>query len=175
MLALTMPGLWPRRLGAVTRELVAGAVTPPILAAVVAATIAGSTDPEGTVLRYVPRRIQEAMRESRIAWTQYSNFEYFAAGLAVAAIAPRKARTLLKEQRAGPDFSDVSCLMGAGVGLGQSAATCDVYLPTGASAAGRFDELLVFVPGGAWSHGFKRFYTLTSRRLANECASASIV
>ena len=56
---------FPRPIG---RELIAGAITPPILGGVVAAGIAGSSEPEGRVLSFVPRRLQEAMRESRIAW-----------------------------------------------------------------------------------------------------------
>jgi hypothetical protein len=65
------------------RELLAGFFTPPLLAGVVAAGLAGSKEPEGRVLRFVPRQVQEAMRESRIAWIMYSQFEYVAAGLAV--------------------------------------------------------------------------------------------
>mmetsp|Transcript_23414 Transcript_23414/g.76491 ORF Transcript_23414/g.76491 Transcript_23414/m.76491 type:complete len:424 (-) Transcript_23414:81-1352(-) len=156
----------PRPLG---RELIAGAITPAVLGGVVAAGIAGASEPEGRVLRLVPRRLQEYMRESRIAWIMYSQFEYVAAGLAVFALAPRgQARRLLRVQRAGPDLKDVPC--------GPLGSLADVYLPGGASAAASFEEMLVFVPGGAWSHGYKSFYTLTSRRLATElgCAVATV-
>ena len=158
--ALTLNARLVSRIG---RELIAGTITPPVLGGVVAAGIAGSKEPEGRVLRLVPRRLQEAMRESRIAWIMYSQFEYVAAGLAVAALAGRgRAGGLLKTQRAGPDYKDVAC--GGG-------ACCDVYLPAktaDAEDAPTYDEMLVFVPGGAWSHGYKSFYTITSRRLADE-------
>ena len=154
----------PRQLG---REIIAGAITPPVLGGVVAAGLAGKGEPEGSVLRLVPRRLQEAMRESRIAWIMYSQFEYIAAGIAVVALAPKRTRQLLKVQLSGPDFKDVPC--------GALGARCDVYLPDDA-ARSSFDGMLLFVPGGAWSHGYKSFYTLTSRRLANElgCPVAAV-
>ena len=146
------------------RELLAGFFTPPLLAGVVAAGLAGSKEPEGRVLRFVPRQVQEAMRESRIAWIMYSQFEYVAAGLAVLALAPGRARSLLHVQRSGPDHKDIQCGNVPG-------SCCDVYLPRAYSS----NELLLFVPGGAWSHGYKSFYTLTSRRLADELACAVAV
>lgn len=148
------------------RELLAGFFTPPLLAGVVAAGLAGSKEPEGRVLRFVPRLLQEAMRESRIAWIMYSQFEYVAAGLAVLALAPGRARNLLQVQRSGPDFKDIQCGSVPG-------SCCDVYLPRANSPAS--NEMLLFVPGGAWSHGYKSFYTLTSRRLADELACAVAV
>ena len=148
------------------RELLAGFFTPPLLAGVVAAGLAGSKEPEGRVLRFVPRRVQEAMRESRIAWIMYSQFEYVAAGLAVLALAPGRARSLLHVQRSGPDHKDIQCGNVPG-------SCCDVYLPRANSPAS--NEMLLFVPGGAWSHGYKSFYTLTSRRLADELACAVAV
>lgn len=158
--------LRPRTLG---REIIAGAITPPILGGVVAAGIAGASEPEGRVLSLVPMRLQEAMRESRIAWIMYSQFEYVAAGLAVAALAPKgEARALLRRQRAGPDYKDVHC--------GPLGSLADIYLPDNQADGAAFEEMLIFVPGGAWSHGYKSFYTLTSRRLANEleCAVAVV-
>ena len=156
------------RFRAIAREVAAGAVTPPILAAVVAAGLAGAAEPEGRVLNFVPRRVQEIMRESRVSWKQYSQFEYVAAGLAVAAMVPRKAGRLFAVQRAGPDFDSVPCVPSAYHEAPLCGACCDVYLPKGSSNATTFGRMLVFVPGGAWSHGFKSFYALTSRRLADE-------
>ena len=170
LLALASQALsFAPRIRGLARELVAGAVTPPILGAVVAAGIAGSKEPEGRVLSFVPRRVQEIMRESRIAWTQYSNFEYIAAGLAVAAMAPGRAKRLLRQQRSGPDVADVSTCTCDGSGCLQG-SICDIYYPRQAidPSPRQYDRLCLFVPGGAWSHGFKSFYTLTSRRLADE-------
>ena len=144
------------------RELLAGVVTPPLLACVVAARLAGSKEPFGRVLRFVPRQVQEAIRDSRIAWIMYSQFEYVAVGMAIFALAPGRARCLLQVHRSGADYKDIQCGNVPG-------SCCDVYLPR-AKHLPESTEMLLFVPGGAWSHGYKSFYTLTSRRLADELA-----
>ena len=169
------------RFHALARELIAATVTPPILGGVVAVSIAGVKEPEGTVLRLVPKRVQTAMRESRIAWVQYTNFEFFFAALAVVAMAPKRVLEFLRVQRQGADHH-ADC---KSYGVGRAAETgdiraqgacCDVYLPRGAAVDRRFERVMVFVPGGAWSHGAKSFYALTSRRLATEldCAVAVV-
>ena len=94
----------PKRRNSLVRtasDVAAGAVMPAVLLGVVGAAAAGAEDAEGAVGRVIPTRLARLLRDSRIAWRQFTAFEAVAGFVALAAAdAKDSGRSLVQAGRA---------------------------------------------------------------------------
>jgi len=155
----------PKRRNSLVRtasDVAAGAVMPALILGVVGASAAGAKDAEGAVSRLVPTRLARLLRDSRLAWRQFTAFEAFAGFVALAAADAKAtdrpfvqaARGLLDAWRdAGETLVEST--------QDEDGHVIDLY---GGDAT---RPLVVFVPGGGWCHGDDaRLYRLLAARVA---------
>ena len=156
----------PKRRNSLVRtasDVAAGAVMPAVLLGVVGAAAAGAEDAEGAVGRVIPTRLARLLRDSRIAWRQFTAFEAVAGFVALAAADAKDSgrslvqsmKTLLAQwRRAGETLVESRKVEGHAI---------DLY-STGDVAT---RPLVVLVPGGGWCHGDDaRLYRLLAARVA---------
>ena len=157
----------PKRRNSLVRtasDVAAGAVMPAVLLGVVGAAAAGAEDAEGAVGRVIPTRLARLLRDSRIAWRQFTAFEAVAGFVALAAADAKDSgrslvqagRALLEQwRRAGETLVE---------SRNEGGHVIDLY--TGAADAAT-RPLVVLVPGGGWCHGDDaRLYRLLAARVA---------
>ena len=157
----------PKRRNSLVRtasDVAAGAVMPAVLLGVVGAAAAGAEDAEGAVGRVIPTRLARLLRDSRIAWRQFTAFEAVAGFVALAAADAKDSgrslvqsmKTLLAQwRRAGETLVE---------SRNEGGHVIDLY--TGAADAAT-RPLVVLVPGGGWCHGDDaRLYRLLAARVA---------
>ena len=157
----------PKRRNSLVRtasDVAAGAVMPAVLLGVVGAAAAGAEDAEGAVGRVIPTRLARLLRDSRIAWRQFTAFEAVAGFVALAAADAKDSgrslvqagRALLEQwRRAGETLVE---------SRNEGGHVIDLY--TGAADAAT-RPIVVLVPGGGWCHGDDaRLYRLLAARVA---------
>ena len=155
----------PKRRNSLVRtasDVAAGAVMPAVLLGVVGAAAAGAEDAEGAVGRVIPTRLARLLRDSRIAWRQFTAFEAVAGFVALAAADAKDSgrslvqsmKTLLAQwRRAGETLVESRQVEGHAI---------DLY-----SGGDATRPLVVLVPGGGWCHGDDaRLYRLLAARVA---------